>query len=147
MIKGMTTELWLNALAISMDSKKAAGMNFVINLSTPDNGEKFVVEMSNSALTNIKGQQAKNPNLTVTLNRSDLEQVMGGQTTFDKLQAEGKARFDGDHKVFDQLRSTLTIFVPDFELMPGTKVKATPNPATPAKDPFTAQEMAITAGE
>ncbi|WP_415070294.1 alkyl sulfatase C-terminal domain-containing protein [Polynucleobacter necessarius] len=49
MIKGMTTALWLNALAISMDSKKAAGMNFVLNLSTPDNGEKFVVEMSNAA--------------------------------------------------------------------------------------------------
>ncbi|WP_269459864.1 alkyl sulfatase C-terminal domain-containing protein [Polynucleobacter necessarius] len=44
----------------------------------------------------LKGQQAKNPNLTVTLNRSDLEQVMGGQTTFDKLLAEGKVKFDGD---------------------------------------------------
>jgi alkyl sulfatase BDS1-like metallo-beta-lactamase superfamily hydrolase len=62
-IKAMTTELWLNALGISLDSKKAAGKKFVINLSTPDNKEKFVVEMSNSALTNIKGQQAKNPNL------------------------------------------------------------------------------------
>ena len=147
MIKGMTTELWLNALAISMDSKKAAGMNFVINLSTPDNGEKFVIEMSNSALTNIKGQQAKNPNLTITLNRSELEQVMGGQTTFEKLLAEGKVRFDGDRKSFDQLRSTLTVFVPDFELMPGTKGRAAPKPASPDKDPFSAQEMAITAGE
>ena len=147
MIKGMTTELWLNALAISMDSKKAADMNFVINLSTPDNGEKFVIEMSNSALTNIKGQQAKNPNLTITLNRSDLEQVMGGQTTFEKLLAEGKVKFDGDRKSFDQLKSTLTVFVPDFELMPGTKGKAAPKPAAPAKDPFSAQEMAITAGE
>ena len=148
MIRGMTTELWLNALGISMDSKKAADMNFVINLSTPDNGEQFVIEMSNSALTNIKGQQAKNPNLTVTLNRSDLERVMGGQTTFDQLQAQGKVQFDGDRKVFDQLRSTLTVFVPDFELMPGTKPKAAQKPvAQPAKDPFAAQEIAITAGE
>jgi alkyl sulfatase BDS1-like metallo-beta-lactamase superfamily hydrolase len=148
MIKAMTTELWLNSLAISMDSKKAAGMNFVINLSTPDNGEKFVIEMSNSALTNIKGQQAKTPNLTVTLNRSDLEKVMGGQTTFDKLQAAGKVKFVGDRKVFDQLRSTLTVFVPDFELMPGTKSKAVPKPtANAVKDPFAAQEIAITAGE
>jgi alkyl sulfatase BDS1-like metallo-beta-lactamase superfamily hydrolase len=147
MIKGMTTELWLNALAISMDSKKAAGMKFIINLSTPDNGEMFVIEMNNSALTNIKGQQAKRPNLAITLNRSDLEQVMGGQTTFDKLQTEGKVKFDGDRKVFDQLKSTLTIFVPDFELMPGTKAKVTPKTLAPAKDPFAAQEIAITAGE
>jgi alkyl sulfatase BDS1-like metallo-beta-lactamase superfamily hydrolase len=149
MIKAMTTELWLNSLAISMDSKKAAGMKFTINLTTPDNGEKFVVEMSNSTLTNIKGQQAKNPNLTITLNRSELEKVMGGQTTFEKLLSESKVKFDGDRKVFDQLKSTLTIFTPDFELMPGTKAKKPDAKSAPkiTKDPFAAQDMAITAGE
>lgn len=147
MIRAMGTELWLNSLGISMDSKKAAGMKFTINLITLDNDEKYVVEMNNSTLTNIKGHLAKNPNLTITLNRSDLEQVMGGQTSFDKLQTEGKVKFDGDRKVFDQLRSTLTIFVPDFELMPGTKAKAPAKPSAPSKDPFALQEIAITAGE
>jgi alkyl sulfatase BDS1-like metallo-beta-lactamase superfamily hydrolase len=145
MIKAMTTELWLNSLAIGMDSKKAVGMKFVINLSTPDNGEKFVVEMSNSTLTNIKDQQANNPTLTITLNRSDLERIMGGQTTFDQLLAEGKVRFEGDRKAFDQLKSTLTIFVPDFELLPGTKGKGPK--VKPSKDPFAVQELAVTAGE
>jgi len=145
MIKAMTTELWLNSLAISMDSKKAVGMKFVINLSTPDNGEKFVLEMSNSTLTNIKDQQAKNPTLTITLNRSDLEKVMGGQTTFDQLLAEGKVKFEGDRQAFDQLKSALTIFVPDFELMPGTKGKSPA--AKPIKDPFAVQELAISASE
>ncbi|MDH6525209.1 alkyl/aryl-sulfatase [Polynucleobacter sphagniphilus] len=145
MIRAMTTELWLNSLAISMDGKKAAGMNFVINLSTPDNGEKFVVEMSNSALTNIKGQQAANPTLAITINRSDLEQVMGGQTTFDQLLAQGKAQFDGDRKAFDQLKSTLTVFKPDFELMPGTKPKVDV-PMKP-RDPFEVQDLAVTGGE
>lgn len=145
MIRAMTTELWLNSLAISMDSKKAAGIHFVINLSTPDNGEKFVVEMSNSALTNIKGQQAANPTLAITINRSDLEQVMGGQTTFDQLLAQGKAQFDGDRKAFDQLKSTLTVFKPDFELMPGTKPKVDV-PMKP-RDPFEVQDLAVTGGE
>jgi alkyl sulfatase BDS1-like metallo-beta-lactamase superfamily hydrolase len=144
MIRGMSTELWLNALAISMDSRKAEGMKFVINLVTPDNGEKFVVELSNSALTSIKDQQAKNPDLTITLNRADLETVMGGKATFDALLAAGKAKFDGDRKAFDQLRSTLVRFTPDFELMPGTKSEKAV-PAT-AKDPFEAHEAANTSG-
>jgi hypothetical protein len=59
--------------------------------------------------------------------------------------AEGKATFTGDRKVFDQLKSTLTIFTPDFELMPGTKQKKTP--VIKAKDPFEVQELAITAGD
>jgi alkyl sulfatase BDS1-like metallo-beta-lactamase superfamily hydrolase len=144
LIRGMSTELWLNALAISMDSKKAEGMKFVINLVTPDNGEKFAVEMSNSALTNVKGQQAKSPDLTITVNRSDLESVMGGKATFDSLLAAGKAKFDGSRRPFDQLRSILTRFTPDFEMMPGTKPGKATNP--PTKDPFESDEPADTAG-
>jgi alkyl sulfatase BDS1-like metallo-beta-lactamase superfamily hydrolase len=144
MIRGMSTELWLNFLGISLDSNKVEGAKGVINLVTPDNGEKFVVELSNSTLTNIKGQQAKRPDLTITLNRSDLERVMGGKTTFDQLIAEGKAKFEGDRKPFDLLRSALVRFTPDFELLPGTKpVKAVPSAK---KDPFEADEPADTSG-
>jgi alkyl sulfatase BDS1-like metallo-beta-lactamase superfamily hydrolase len=144
MIRGMSTNLWLDFLGISMDSKKAEGMKFVINLVTPDNGEKYAVEMSNSTLTNIKGQQAKNPDLTITVNRSDLELVMGGKATFDSLIAAGKAKFEGNRKPFDQLRSILVRFTPDFEMMPGTKPAKATTP--PSKDPFEAHEYADTSG-
>ena len=78
MVRAMSTELWLDFLGIRLDSEKAEGKHFVINLVTPDNGEKYVVELSNGTLTNIKGQQAKKPDLTITMNRSDLETVMMG---------------------------------------------------------------------
>ena len=145
MIQAMTTELWLNSLAISMDSKKADGMKFVINLKTPDNGEMFVVEMSNSALTNIKGQQAKHPDLTISVDRKDLNGVMGGQTTFEQLEAQGKARFDGDRSKFTQLKGVMTTFTPDFELIPGTRQgKAAPMVET--KNPLEVIPPAETAG-
>ena len=139
-IRGMSTDLWLDFLGIRIDSKKAEGMKFVINLVTPDNSEKYVVEMSNSTLSNIKGQQSKNPDLTITVNRSDLETVMGGKATFDDLIAGGKAKFEGDRKPFDQLRGILVQFTPDFELMPGTKPVKTATP-TGAKDPFELQAV------
>ena len=78
------------------------------------------MELSNATLTNIKGQQAKNPDLTITLNRSDLNQVMMGVSSFDDLIKAGKATFDGDRKPFDQLRGLLVPFTPDFEILPGT---------------------------
>ncbi len=31
-----------------MDSRKAEGMRFAINLITPDNGEKFLIELENA---------------------------------------------------------------------------------------------------
>ncbi|HEX9883379.1 MAG TPA: alkyl sulfatase C-terminal domain-containing protein, partial [Desulfobaccales bacterium] len=143
-IRAMSTDLWLDFIGIRMDSKKAEGLKFVINLVTPDNREKFVVEMSNSALTNIKGQQAKNPDLTITVNRTDLETVMGGKATFDNLIAEGKAKFEGDRKPFDQLKAILVQFTPDFEMMPGTKPAKPAVP--PSKDPFEQPEPASSAG-
>ena len=77
-IRAMSTELFLNFLAIRMDSSKAEGMRFTINLVTPDNGGKFIVELENATLTNIAGFQADKPDLTLTINRSDLEQTMMG---------------------------------------------------------------------
>jgi alkyl sulfatase BDS1-like metallo-beta-lactamase superfamily hydrolase len=123
-IRGMSTELWLNFLGVSLDSTKVEGLKGVVNLVTPDNGEKFVVELSNSTLTNIKGQQAVKPDLTVTVNRSDLEAVMGGKATFDDLIKAGKASFDGDRTAFDQVFKAMDRFTPDFELLPGTKPMA-----------------------
>jgi alkyl sulfatase BDS1-like metallo-beta-lactamase superfamily hydrolase len=142
-IRAMSTELWLDFLGIRLDSKKAEGMKFTINLLTPDNGEQFVVEMSNSTLTNIKGFQAKNPDLTITVNRSDLESVMGGQTTFDALILAGKAKFEGDRTPFDQLKGILVQFTPDFEIVPGTKPA---QPVTPTENPFEQPQPADTSG-
>ncbi|MBD2683357.1 MULTISPECIES: alkyl/aryl-sulfatase [Nostoc] len=120
-VRAMSTELLLDFMSIRTDSQKAEGMRFTINLFTPDNGEKFVVEMSNSTLTNIKGFEAENPDLTITINRSDLESVMAGLSTFEDLIVALKAKLDGDRNVFEQLRSVLAQFTPDFAIMPGTK--------------------------
>jgi alkyl sulfatase BDS1-like metallo-beta-lactamase superfamily hydrolase len=139
MVRAMSTNLWLDFLAIRLDSKKAEGIKFVINLVTPDNGEKFVIEMSNSTLTNIEGVQTKNPDLTVTINRSDLATIIMGTATFDDLVAAGRAKIDGNRKPFDQLRSILVQFTPDFEMMPGTKAAKAATP--PAKDPFEQAEL------
>jgi alkyl sulfatase BDS1-like metallo-beta-lactamase superfamily hydrolase len=128
-IRAMTTEQWLDFIGISMDPKKADGIRFTINLMTPDNGEKFVVEMSNATLTTIKGFQAPKPDLTVTVNRADLNRVMMGIASFDDLIAAGQAKFDGNRNGFDQLRSILVPFTPDFEILPGTA------PKTPTKAP------------
>lgn len=140
----MTTELWLNFLGISLDGSKVEGAKAVINLATPDNGETFIVELSNSTLTNIKGQQAENPDLTITVNRTDLETVMGGKATFDDLIKAGKAKLDGDRKPLDLIRSALVRFAPDFELVPGTKTDKVTPPT--AHDPFEAEPPADTSG-
>jgi alkyl sulfatase BDS1-like metallo-beta-lactamase superfamily hydrolase len=136
-IRAMTTEQWLDFVGISLDPKRADGIKFTANLITPDNGEQHVVEMSNATLTTIKGFQAKNPDLTITVNRADLNLVMMGRASFDDLIAQGKAKFVGDRSGFDRLRSILVPFTPDFEILPGTRAK---QPMAPPK-PFEVREL------
>jgi linear primary-alkylsulfatase len=138
-VRAMSTEQWLDFIGISMDPKKAEGMRFAINLVTPDNGEQYTIEMSNATLTNIKGFQAKNADLTVTVNRADLNQVMMGQASFDDLIAAGKARFEGNRSGFDGLRAILVPFTPNFEILPGTAAKA----QTPPPKPFEVRDMVV----
>ena len=77
--RAMTTDLFLDFLGILMDSRKADGMSFTINLVTPDNGEQFVIELSNNTLTNIEGYQAEDADLTLTITRLGLAQAITGE--------------------------------------------------------------------
>ena len=123
-VRAMSTELFLNFLGIRMDSKKAEGMRFTINLITPDNGEKFCIELENATLTNIQGFLAEKPDLTLTINRSDLEMSMMGVKPIEQQIKDGTAKFEGDVSILAKLAATMVEFDPRFEIMPGTKAAA-----------------------
>jgi hypothetical protein len=63
----MTTGQFLDFLGVRMDASQTDDLEFVMNLVTPDNGEQYVVELSNSTLTNIEGFLAEDPDLTLTI--------------------------------------------------------------------------------
>jgi alkyl sulfatase BDS1-like metallo-beta-lactamase superfamily hydrolase len=121
-IRAMSTELFLNFLGIKMDSSRAEGLEFTINIVTPDNGEAFLVELSNATLNNLAGYQAEDADLTLTVNRADLETVMAGEASFEDLLADGRATHQGDIGILGQLAALMVEFDPRFEIMPGTKM-------------------------
>ena len=136
-IRAMSTELFLNFLGIRMDSRKAEGMKFTMNLVTPDNGEKFVIELNNATLNNLPGFLAEKPDLTLTINRADLEQTMMGAKTLEAQIKDGTAKVEGDVTILAKLAKTMVDFDPLFEVLPGTKrqpttpVEANPYEAVP----------------
>jgi len=87
LVIALSTELFLDILAIRVDSRKAEGLQITMNLQTPDNGEQFIVELNNSTLTHIKGFQLQIPDLTLVIYRCDLKWVMAGATTWFELIA------------------------------------------------------------
>ncbi|WP_165229709.1 alkyl/aryl-sulfatase [Aquisphaera insulae] len=122
-IRAMTTELFLDFLGIRMDPRSAEGLRFTINLITPDNGEKFVVELENATLTNLPGFLADKPDLTLTINRTDLERAMTGQKPIQAQLKDGTAKAEGDLGVLAKLAALMVEFDPRFEILPGTEAR------------------------
>ena len=120
MIGAMSTELFLDFIGIRMDSRKAEDFEFKMNLVLPDNGEKFAIELSNATFTNVEGFLHEDPDLSLTINRADLEKVMMGQKSLAASLEDGTAKAEGDVGLLSRLAATLSTFEIGFEVLPGT---------------------------
>ncbi|WP_300016512.1 alkyl sulfatase C-terminal domain-containing protein [Pseudonocardia sp.] len=125
-----------------IDPAKVSGLAFTINLVTPDNGERFVVELSNDTLTNLQGFTADDPDLTITADRTDLEEAMIGTRPLQQQIADGTVALDGDAALLGTLATLLVHFRPDFEIMPGTAGGA----GSPLTDPFVQEPLGDSSG-
>ncbi len=132
LIRALSTGQFLDFLGIRLDPAKAQGDSFVVNLVTPDNGEQYVVELSNGTLTSLSGFVSDDADLTITLNRSDIEDAMIGVRPLQQQVADGTARLEGDASVLGRLAQMLVTFQLGFEILPGTGGI----PAPTADDPF-----------
>jgi alkyl sulfatase BDS1-like metallo-beta-lactamase superfamily hydrolase len=142
MVRALSTLQFLDYLGIQLDSSAVGDAAFIVNIITPDNGEKFVVELSNGTLTSLQGFTAPNPNLTLTINRRDLEDAMIGIRPLKEQVANGTAVLEGDPSILLNLAGMLTQFQPNFAIMPGTVPEATAVPA----DAFTYRDLGDSSG-
>ncbi|NKB92279.1 MAG: MBL fold metallo-hydrolase [Candidatus Nanopelagicales bacterium] len=143
LIRALSTSQFLDFLGIRLDPGLAGDSAFTVNLITPDTGESFVVELSNGALTNLAGFTAREPDLTVTIDRRDLERAMTGVAPLETQVDDGTARLDGDASVLRSLASLLTHFALDFEIMPGTRSSTS---ETKSLDPFAQGSLGDSSG-
>ena len=132
-VRAMTTDMFLDYTAIRLDTKKAGTDEFTINLVTPDNGEKYVVELSNGVLTNVEGYQAKQADLTLSLDRAELDRIILGQVKLAELVEAGSAKAEGDITAMERLFSYQIDFDLRFQMVPGA---GEPPKVTPTANPF-----------
>ncbi len=121
MIGAMSTGLFLDFIGIRMDSKEAEGLGpYTMNLITPDNGETFAIDLSNATFTNVDGFLHDDPDLSITINRSDLEMIMMGVKSFASSIEDGTAKAEGNVDILAEIAETLVTFQIGFEVLPGT---------------------------
>ncbi len=142
LVRALSTLQFLDYLGIRLDSAAVGDAAFVMNLVTPDNGERFVVELSNGTLTSLQGFLSSTPDLTLTINRADLEKAMIGVVPLQQQVASGTAVLEGDASILLTLAGVLTQFEPTFAIMPGT----TPDAAAVPADAFAYRDLGDSTG-
>ena len=116
-LKALNTEMFFDYLGARLNATKAEGKTIVINWSFTDSKEQFVLNLENSALTYVKGKQAANADIAVTLARDTLDAVTLQRSTFPDAIKAGLIKIDGDLRKLDELLSMLDTFKVMFEVV------------------------------
>ncbi|MGX9459932.1 alkyl/aryl-sulfatase [Shewanella sp. A14] len=110
-------------LAVKVDSIAANKLgNISLNVETKaakgEPANTVFVELSNGNLNNIIVEKAKAADATLTIAKSDVVDILLGQTTLKQLLEQGNATMTGDQDAFSKIASTLVQFDENFEIVP-----------------------------
>jgi len=122
-VAAMPLELFFDYLSIRLNGPKAQGKTIKLNLDLPDTQDKYLLVVQYGALQYHKDQQAKDADVTLTLDRTTLNKIIGGQLKVDQGVTNGAIKLAGDSRKFEEFTGLLDTFDPWYQVvMPmGTK--------------------------
>jgi alkyl sulfatase BDS1-like metallo-beta-lactamase superfamily hydrolase len=122
-VAAMPLELFFDYLSIRLNGPKAEGKTIKLNLDLPDTKDKYLLVVQYGVLQYHKGQQAKDADVSLTLSRDTLNDIIGGKLKVEQGISNGKIKLDGDAKKFEDFVALLDKFDPWYQVvMPiGTK--------------------------
>ncbi|MCP5426522.1 MAG: MBL fold metallo-hydrolase [Gammaproteobacteria bacterium] len=122
-VAAMPLELFFDYLSIRLDGPKAEGKTIKINLDLPDTKDKYLLVVQYGVLQYHKDQQAKDADASLTMDRSTLNEIIGGKLKVEQGVVDGKIKLDGKPEKFEEFVALLDTFDPWYQVvMPiGTK--------------------------
>ena len=122
-VAAMPLELFFDYLSIRLDGPKAEGKTIKLNLALPDTNDKYLLVVQYGVLQYHKDQQADDADASLTMDRSTLNEIIGGKLKVDQGVVDGKIKIDGTPEKFEEFVSLLDTFDPWYQVvMPiGTK--------------------------
>ncbi len=110
LVRAMTDEMYLDYLAVRVNSERAEGLKLRLNWIMTDSGRQYVLNLENSALTVRCERQADDAGATVSMARTTVDAILLRKTDFTKAIADGLIRIEGDAQQFSTLLGTLDTF-------------------------------------
>ena len=116
-MRALQTGQLFEYLGIRLNGPKAEGTTIVLNWEFTDNGDRFVLNLENCALTHASGRHVANADATITLDRKTFNELVLQTSTMADAVAAGKARVSGNASRFDELMALMDDFERMFEIV------------------------------
>ena len=97
-IEAEPVELYFDYLAVRLDYKKAAGKKLHLNFDFTDTKQKFLLEVEYGVLQYYQGEQAPDADVTITLTRTALNEILEGKVKLDDQTKSGKIKLSGKNQ-------------------------------------------------
>jgi alkyl sulfatase BDS1-like metallo-beta-lactamase superfamily hydrolase len=109
-VSAMPLELFFDYLSIRLNGPKAEGKTIKLNVDLPDTKDKYLLVVQYGVLQYHKDQQAKDADVSLTLDRETLNEIIGGKLKIEQGITSGKIKLDGDPQKFEEFVSLLDTF-------------------------------------
>ena len=110
--------MFLNYIGIRLDETKAECKTISVNRDFPDTKEKYIITLENSVLMYKKVDNfQQNSEVSLTLSRESLNDILTKKTTLDKEVQSGKAKLSGDTEKFKEYMKLFDTFTADFNIV------------------------------
>ncbi|GAB2914032.1 alkyl sulfatase dimerization domain-containing protein [Paraburkholderia jirisanensis] len=102
-IRGMTTEMFLDFMAIHLNGPRAGDQHYAFNVIFPDIKEHYSLTIEDGVMNYGKGKTLSNADATITLDRSTLDDIALGNLKLGNLADSGKVQFVGNRQKFKDM--------------------------------------------
>ncbi|WP_330115280.1 alkyl sulfatase dimerization domain-containing protein [Pseudomonas sp. JS3066] len=117
LVTAATPAMFMDVLAVRLDSDKAAGHDMTLNWYFEDLDQHFALTLSNGVLTYRENTSHSKPDATVKMSKAVLDRISLRQLDFPTALKQGDIKLEGDAARFKALLGMLSSFQPTFNIV------------------------------
>ena len=116
-VTAMTIPMFFDFMGVRLNGPKADGKTIVLNWDFTDVGEKYILNLENSALTYLSNKQEPDADATITLTRTVFDAITLEKATFEKEIADGNIKIQGNGDKLGELMGLMDTFKGGFNII------------------------------
>ncbi len=116
-LRAMPMDMYLDFMGIRLNSQKALGKKYVINLNFTDNKEQYALVVQNSVLIYTPQKQIQGADATVNITRSAFDQLTMKKITIADAKQNGSLNVEGNAAKLDEFMGLFDNFSMSFNII------------------------------